>query len=64
MTANIEYLTAAELSHMLGRSPRTLYRWHSHRQGPPRTKIGTLIVYRRSAVESWLRAEEVNGGAL
>ena len=64
MTANKDYFTTAELSHMLGRSPRTLHRWHANRQGPPRTKIGTLIVYRKSAVESWLHAEEVNGGAL
>ena len=62
MTANNDFFTAAELSHMLGRSPRTLQRWHSNRQGPPRSKIGTLIVYRRSAVQDWMRAQAIDGG--
>lgn len=56
-----EYLTVDELSTMLGRSTRTLFRWHARRNGPPRTKVGSLILYRRAAVESWLQSNEVAG---
>ena len=62
MTANnSEYLTVEELSILLGRSTRTLFRWHARRSGPPRTKVGSLILYRRVAVDNWLQANEVAG---
>lgn len=62
MTADkSEYLTVEELSELLGRSTRTLFRWHARRNGPPRTKIGSLILYRRAAVDNWLKANEVVG---
>ena len=56
-----EYLTVEELSKKLGRSDRTLFRWHARREGPPRTKVGNLILYRRVAVDDWLKTKEVAG---
>jgi predicted DNA-binding transcriptional regulator AlpA len=61
ISGNSEYFTVEELSTLLGRSTRTLFRWHARRRGPPRTKIGSLVIYRRAAVESWLQSHEVAG---
>ena len=47
-----------ELSRDLGISKRTLGRWHRQRIGPPRTVIGRTILYRRTAVQEWLRSRE------
>ncbi|HUZ47306.1 MAG TPA: helix-turn-helix domain-containing protein [Terriglobia bacterium] len=52
------YLTPEKLARDLGASPRTLARWHSRRIGPPRTTVGRTILYRREAVEDWLRGRE------
>ena len=53
-----EYIEAPELSRDLGISKRTLDRWHRQRMGPPRTVIGRTILYRRTAVQEWLRSRE------
>ena len=53
-----EYVEAPELSRDLGISKRTLDRWHRQRMGPPRTVIGRTILYRRTAVQEWLRSRE------
>jgi hypothetical protein len=54
-----EYLTAEELAEQLKKSPRTLARWRRLNEGPPITKIGRQIVYRRQAVAGWLAGLEV-----
>ena len=53
-----EYITRPELARQLGRSTRTLDRWHVQRRGPRRTKIGRtkLILYNRRHVQEWLEA--------
>ena len=70
-TCNISdaFLTKDELAEFLGKSSRTLDRWHSLRIGPPRIKAQSLILYRRAAVFDWLarhetygRDEQVGGG--
>lgn len=48
----------AECAAELGVCVRTLERWHSLREGPPRTRIGRRAVYRRAAVLEWLQARE------
>lgn len=53
-----EYLTDKELAEELGVSTRTLERWRRLREGPPLTKIGKKVAYRRSAVSDWLAANE------
>ena len=53
------YLTPAEVADILGVSERTLNRWHSLRQGPPRCKIGRAVRYVASSVAAWMAAQEV-----
>jgi len=54
-----DYYTRQQLAEELGASVRTLDRWHTHRQGPPRIAVGKLVLYRREAVREWLRSHEV-----
>ena len=61
MTANFpisEYMTRQELARELGRSTRTIDRWHTLRIGPRRTKVGNtkLVLFRRDHVEEWLES--------
>lgn len=49
-----DFLTPAELARELGVSPRTLARWQTLRQGPPRIKVGRRILFEGSAVRKWL----------
>lgn len=49
-----DYLTDTQLADELNVSPRTIARWRSLREGPPLTRLGRRILYRRSAVEAWL----------
>lgn len=61
-----EYLTKDEAADELDINVRTLNRWWAERRGPPRTKIGARVYYRRSAVRDWLAAQETmptRGGA-
>lgn len=53
-----ELLSASEAAGLLGVSRRTLSRWARLRKGPPRTKVGRSIFYRRQALEQWLLAIE------
>lgn len=52
------YLSRSETAEALGIATRTLDRWWSLRVGPPRTKVGNQVYYRREAVEAWLLAQE------
>ncbi len=53
-----DYLEKAELARGLGKSTRTLDRWHTLRIGPPRVVIGHTILYRRQSVLEWLASRE------
>jgi hypothetical protein len=55
-----EFFTPEELGVALGVTTRTIARWESERIGPPRTRIGRRILYRRSSVAAWLAAQEAN----
>jgi hypothetical protein len=59
-----EFLTKEELATELGRNPRTLDRWHVLRLGPPRTRVGRKVLYRRASVRNWLLAQEHHGSVL
>ena len=48
------YATAAETAAELHICTKTLERWHLARRGPPRTRIGRRVFYKRSAVTAWL----------
>ncbi len=53
-----EYLKPEQLAGELGISVRTLHRWHTAPQGPPRVVLGRVIFYRRSSVLAWLVSRE------
>jgi hypothetical protein len=59
-----DFLTKKELAVELRRDPRTLDRWDALGTGPPRTRVGRTILYRRSSVQKWLVAQEHQAGAL
>jgi predicted DNA-binding transcriptional regulator AlpA len=52
------YLTRQQLAVELGVTERTLWRWEAAGTAPRRTLLGRRIVYRREAVEKWLRDRE------
>jgi excisionase family DNA binding protein len=53
-----DFLTTEELAVELGVNPRTLDRWAVLGIGPPRTRIGRKVRYRRTSVQKWLAAQE------
>lgn len=53
-----DFVTEPELAKALQITRRTLIRWYQERSGPPRTRVGKRILYRRAAVIEWLRAHE------
>jgi predicted site-specific integrase-resolvase len=53
-----DYATPAQLAYELGINPITLMRWHLARKGPPRTKMGRRILYRRESVAQWLASQQ------
>ena len=53
-----EFLTKEELAGELRRNPRTLDRWDVLSVGPPRTRVGRQVLYRRASVERWLASQE------
>lgn len=50
------YITMDELSEQTGWSKRTIQRRHAMREGPPRVKVGRLILYNTNAVRIWLES--------
>jgi hypothetical protein len=53
-----DFLTKQELATELGREMRTLDRWDTLGIGPPRTRVGRNVLYRRASVQNWLAAQE------
>ena len=58
---NDEYLRPIQLAKELGISLRTLNRWTLERKAPTRTKVGNLVLFRREAIDRWLRENETGG---
>lgn len=59
-TAADQLLTPEEVSDLLGGvPPATLKRWRTQRTGPVVLHIGRHVRYRRSAVEAWLEAKDI-----
>lgn len=52
------FLRREELAQQLGLSPRTIDRWESLRQGPPRVSVGRTILYSIQSVREWLLSKE------
>lgn len=55
-----DYLTQDQAAAELSVCSRTLDRWRVLAMGPPVTKIGRQVYYRRSSVMAWLQAREVH----
>ena len=53
-----DYFTQKEAASELRVTERTLDRWQRLREGPPITKLGRRILYRRSSLQAWLRRRE------
>jgi excisionase family DNA binding protein len=53
-----EFLTTQELATELGLNKRTLDRWHALGTGPPRTRVGRKVLYRRTSVQKWLAVQQ------
>jgi hypothetical protein len=53
-----DFFTKKELATELRRNQRTLDRWEVLGEGPPRTRVGRQVFYRRSSVAKWLASQE------
>jgi hypothetical protein len=53
-----DYLTQIQAATELKVTERTLDRWQRLREGPPITRLGRRILYRRSSLQAWLRSRE------
>jgi hypothetical protein len=56
--AGYRYSTQAGLARQLGVSLRTLARWDERRQGPPKIKVGKLVLYDLGKLHAWLESHE------
>ncbi|WP_024520974.1 helix-turn-helix domain-containing protein [Bradyrhizobium sp. Tv2a-2] len=56
-----EFLTLEALAAELQRNKRTLDRWDALGIGPPRTRVGRRVLYRRASVQKWLLEQESDG---
>jgi excisionase family DNA binding protein len=53
-----DYYSHEEAANELDVTRRTLDRWERLGEGPPITRIGRRILYRRSSLQAWLGARE------
>ena len=53
-----DWISREQLASELGLTSDTLARWEARRVGPPCTRIGRKALYRRAAVQDWIRAQE------
>jgi phage terminase Nu1 subunit (DNA packaging protein) len=56
--AGRRYVSAKRLASLLEVSVRTLARWDAARVGPPKIKIGRLVLFDLARVPEWLSACE------
>jgi hypothetical protein len=53
-----DFLTQDEAAGELNVCDRTLDRWRRLGEGPPITKLGRRVLYRRSSLQAWLCGRE------
>jgi hypothetical protein len=56
-----DFLTQEKGAAELKICERTLDRWRRLGEGPPITKLGRRVLYRRSSLQAWLRTREQRG---
>jgi hypothetical protein len=54
-----DWVRREDLAVQLGVAVSTLARWHAQRVGPPCSRVGRRVLYRRSGVQKWLRDREL-----
>jgi hypothetical protein len=55
-----EWLTEDEAAVYVGKVPKaTLKQWRWLRQGPPYSKVGRRVVYRRTDLDRWIEANRI-----
>ncbi|MER6543892.1 helix-turn-helix domain-containing protein [Streptomyces sp. NPDC001250] len=57
-THEAAFLNLNKAAEYLGISPNTLYVWRHRRQGPPSFRMGHRVMYRISALNEWVKAQE------
>ena len=53
-----DWIGREQLAGELGLACDTLARWEARQLGPPCTRIGRKVLYRRTSVQNWLSAQE------
>ena len=53
-----EWISREQLAGELGIASDTLARWEARLLGPPCTRIGRKVLYRRTSVQEWISAQE------
>lgn len=53
-----DWISREQLAAELGLTRDTLARWEARQLGPPCTRIGRKVFYRRASVEAWISAQE------
>ncbi len=61
MSLLAEFFEQDEAAAELKVCQRTLDRWRRLGDGPPITKIGRRVLYRRSSLQAWLHGREHHG---
>jgi len=56
--ADRRYVTAEHLARLLGVTVRTLTRWNTARRGPPRIKLGRLVLFDLGKLPDFLASHE------
>jgi Helix-turn-helix domain len=57
-TAMSEYMTKEDLAKLVNRNDRTIRRWRALRIGPSYVQVERVVLYRKEAVDAWLRKHE------
>lgn len=53
------YMRRSEAAQYVGLRPQTLAKYASARRGPPFSKLGTRVIYAKSALDAWVAAHTV-----
>ena len=53
-----DWISREQLAGALGLAIDTLARWEARQLGPPCTRIGRKVLYRRASVQDWINAQE------
>ena len=53
-----DWISREQLAGELGIASDTLARWEARQLGPPCTRIGRKVLYRRTSVQVWINAQE------